>query len=129
MKHIVQFLLAFVISFQFLVTGSAKASASEIDIDLMKFIEQTNDSLGSNLMMNNQADAIEDSEMLRELLLMVEEHFEVNSLNNQALKISNQAVFITNDLRASLYMNDVEKAKKIHVSLSENCQACHKIFE
>ncbi|WP_143873392.1 hypothetical protein [Catenovulum sediminis] len=129
MKHIVQFLLAFVISFQFLVTGSAKASASEIDIDLMKFIEQTNDSLGSNLMMNNQADAIEDSEMLRELLLMVEEHFEVNSLNNQALKISNQAVFISNDLRASLYMNDVEKAKKIHVSLSENCQACHKIFE
>lgn len=99
-----------------------------VDIDLMHFMEETNDQLTSDLAIRDKNNILEGAQMLAELLQMVEEHFNSWNQSETALVIARKSTTIAMDIVAAAELGEFETATQKGIELSNQCENCHKIF-
>lgn len=135
MRNLVVALCVVVISFSVNLSVSVPAVAeeTEMDMDLMQTIEETNDSLSSNIALEDGEAAAIDAQLLTELFAVVEAHYkkEATAGNDvaEAVKLSTKSVQLTVDILGQVNAGDFESAANAATDLSRTCKTCHNFYK
>ncbi|WP_111978729.1 hypothetical protein [Algibacillus agarilyticus] len=100
-----------------------------IDIDLMNFMEETNDSLTSNISLMNRDGALEDVVLLNELFVMLEEHFAEIGDYPEGARLAKKSTTLTAQLNDAITTDNYNNATKLGIELSNACKSCHEKFK
>ncbi len=115
-----------------LAVGSI-AEETEMDMDLMQTIEDTNDSLSSNVALEEGEAAIADAKILNELFGVVEEHYtkEVAAGGDfaEAVDLSSKSIKLTAEIIEQLNAGDFESAANSATDLARTCKTCHNFYK
>lgn len=115
-----------------LAVGSI-AEETEMDMDLMQTIEDTNDSLSSNVALEEGEAAIADAKILNELFGVVEEHYtkEVAAGGDfaEAVDLSSKSIKLTAEIIEHLNAGDFESAANSATDLARTCKTCHNFYK
>ena len=115
-----------------LAVGSI-AEETEMDMDLMQTIEDTNDSLSSNVALEEGEAAIADAKILNELFGVVEEHYtkEVDAGGDfaEAVDLSSKSIKLTAEIIEQLNAGDFESAANSATDLARTCKTCHNFYK
>lgn len=116
-----------------LSVGSSIAEETEMDMDLMQTIEDTNDSLSSNVALEEGEAAIADAKILNELFGVVEDHYikEVAAGGDfaEAVDLSSKSKKLTADIIDQLNAGDFESAANSATDLARTCKTCHNFYK
>lgn len=116
-----------------LATSSVMAEETGMDMDLMQTIEDTNDSLSSNIALEDGEAAAIDAEVLNELFAVVEEHYKKEAATGndvaEAVKLSTKSVALTVDILNQVNAGDFESAANSATDLSRTCKTCHNFYK
>lgn len=107
-------------------TGAAAAAG--VDMDLMQTIEDTNDSLASNIALENAEASLTDARQLAELFVVVEDHYVKQPDAADAVTISRDSRALTETILTALGKADFETAANSATDLSRACRACHTFY-
>lgn len=106
---------------------------TEMDMDLMQTIEDTNDSLSSNVALEEGEAAIADAKILNELFGVVEGHYtkEVAAGGDfaEAVDLSSKSIKLTADIIDQLNAGDFESAANSATDLARTCKTCHNFYK
>ena len=115
-----------------LAVGSI-AEETEMDMDLMQTIEDTNDSLSSNVALEEGEAAIADAKILNKLFGVVEEHYtkEVDAGGDfaEAVDLSSKSIKLTAEIIEQLNAGDFESAANSATDLARTCKTCHNFYK
>lgn len=115
-----------------LAVGSI-AEETEMDMDLMQTIEDTNDSLSSNVALEEGEAAIADAKILNELFGVVEEYYtkEVAAGGDfaEAVDLSSKSIKLTAEIIEQLNAGDFESAANSATDLARTCKTCHNFYK
>lgn len=135
MRYIV-FVLRFVviaIGSSLLISSVCVAEETEMDMDLMQTIEDTNDSLSSNVALEEAEAAITDAQILNELFGVVEEHYKKELAAGEdvaeAVDLSSKSKKLTADIIDQLNASDFESAANSATDLARTCKTCHNFYK
>lgn len=107
---------------------AAVAATGGVDMDLMQTIEETNDSLASNIAMENADASVADARQLADLFVVVEEHYVKQPDAADAVTISRDSRNLTAAILTALNTKDFESAANSATDLSRACRACHTFY-
>lgn len=122
-------LIVIAISSSFLISIASVAEETEMDMDLMQHIEDTNDSLSSNIALEEADAAIADAKMLNELFIVVEKHFVAQPDSSEAVDLSKKSVKFSSEIVTFIEQNDFESAANTATDLSRACKTCHNFYK
>lgn len=109
------------------------AEESEMDMDLMQSIEDTNDSLTSNVALEDADAATTDAQTLNELFTVVVEHYQKDlAAGNdvaEAVRLSEKSKKISGDIISQVKAGDFESAANSATELSRTCKTCHNFYK
>ncbi|HEY8938808.1 MAG TPA: hypothetical protein VIM59_01420 [Cellvibrio sp.] len=109
------------------------AEESEMDMDLMQTIEDTNDSLTSNVSLEDADAATADAQTLNELFAVVVEHYQKDlAAGNdvaEAVKLSEKSKKLSGDIISQVKAGDFESAAHSATELSRTCKTCHNFYK
>ncbi len=94
----VRFITAVVGLVLFANISMAEEKSAEMDVELMQTIEQVNDSLSSNIAMEDVDASVSDAQLLNELFVLVEEHFIAHGSNDDATKLAQKSKNSTTEI-------------------------------
>ncbi|AWB69188.1 hypothetical protein C2869_22055 (plasmid) [Saccharobesus litoralis] len=100
-----------------------------IDIDLMNFMEETNDSLTSNIALKNRDGALDDARLLNELFILLEEHFIELGDHPEGLQLAKKSTALTIKLNDEITSGNYKLATQLGINLSNTCKSCHEKFK
>lgn len=122
-------LVVIVISSSFLLSIASVAEETEMDMDLMQHIEDTNDSLSSNIALEEADAAIADAKMLNELFIVVEKHFVAQPDSAEAVDLSKKSVKFSSEIVTFIEQDDFDSAANAATDLSRACKTCHNFYK
>lgn len=109
------------------------AEESEMDMDLMQSIEDTNDSLTSNVALEDADAATADAQTLDELFTVVVKHYQKDlAAGNdvaEAVRLSEKSKKISGDIISQVKAGDFESAANSATELSRTCKTCHNFYK
>lgn len=109
------------------------AEESEMDMDLMQSIEDTNDSLTSNVALEDADAATADAQTLDELFAVVVKHYQKDlAAGNdvaEAVRLSEKSKKISGDIISQVKAGDFESAANSATELSRTCKTCHNFYK
>lgn len=115
------------------VLAVGSIAETEMDMDLMQTIEDTNDSLSSNVALEEGEAAIADAKILNELFGVVESHYtkEVAAGGDfaEAVDLSSKSIKLTADIIDQLNAGDFESAANSATDLARTCKTCHNFYK
>lgn len=122
-----------VIGSSLLINSACIAEETEMDMDLMQTIEDTNDSLSSNVALEEAEAAITDAQILNELFGVVVEHYKKELAAGEdvaeAVDLSIKSVKLTADIVDQLKAGDFESAANTATDLARTCKTCHNFYK
>ncbi len=107
----------------------AEEKSAEMDVELMQTIEQVNDSLSSNIAMEDVEASVSDAQLLNELFVLVEQHFIAQGSNDDATKLAEKSKNSTTEIVDLLQSKNFTAAAEVAIDLSRSCKSCHDIYE
>ncbi|MEN0036288.1 MAG: hypothetical protein AAGC78_04440 [Cellvibrio sp.] len=122
-------LIVIAISSSFLISITSVAEETEMDMDLMQNIEDTNDSLSSNIALGEADAAIADAKMLNELFIVVEKHFAAQADSAEAVDLSKKSIKFSSEIVTFIEQNDFDSAANAATDLSRACKTCHNFYK
>lgn len=129
---VLRFILV-VIGSSLLINGACIAEETEMDMDLMQTIEDTNDSLSSNVALEEAEAAITDAQILNELFGVVVQHYKKELAAGEdvaeAVDLSTKSVKLTADIVDQLKAGDFESAANTATDLARTCKTCHNFYK
>lgn len=121
------------LGFNLLAISTPFAEESEMDMDLMQTIEDTNDSLTSNVSLEDAEAATTDAQTLNELFAVVVEHYKKDlAAGNdvaEAVKLSEKSKKLSADIISQVQAGDFETAANSATELSRTCKTCHNFYK
>ncbi len=116
-----------------LVVSAPFAEESEMDMDLMQTIEDTNDSLSSNISLQDAEASNADAQTLNELFAVVEEHYKKEAAAGndvaEAVKLSTKSKQLTSDIVTHVTAGDFDSAANAATDLARTCKTCHNFYK
>lgn len=116
-----------------LINSTCIAEETEMDMDLMQTIEDTNDSLSSNVALEETEAAVADAQILNELFGVVAEHYKKELAAGEdvaeAVELSTKSVKLTADIIDQLNAGDFESAANTATDLARTCKTCHNFYK
>lgn len=116
----------------FIALGVVSAHAVDIvpmDSDLMLTIEETNDSLSSNIAMEEGEVALMDAEILSELFASVETHYKNEPDSEEAYELTLKSNALIAHIIEQVKGNDFESAANSATDLARTCKSCHNFYK
>ncbi|MFT3857189.1 MAG: hypothetical protein QM742_06740 [Aquabacterium sp.] len=111
------------------IGGAVRAADTELDMDLMQTIEDTNKSLASNISMQDAAGSTADAKELHALFGKVEAHFVAKGDAKDAVDLSRQSIDLADNIVKSVEAKDFGKAQESATTLSRTCRTCHTFYK
>lgn len=121
--------LAFMLSMSFLTSNTSVAEETEMDMDLMQTIEDTNDSLSSNIALEDAESSTTDAQALVELFAVVVDHFKQQVDAAEAVELSVKSKNLATDIITQVGSGDFESAANSATDLSRACKTCHNFYK
>ena len=122
-----------IIASSFLINSACIAEETEMDMDLMQAIEDTNDSLSSNIALEESEAAVADAQTLNELFSVVEEHYKKELVAggdfSDAVKLSTKSIELTTEITNQLNAGDFDSAANLATDLARACKTCHNFYK
>lgn len=116
-----------------LIGTTSFAEETELDMDLMQTIEDTNDSLSSHIALGEAEGALEDAKTLNELFAVVEEHYtkEVAAGKDfaEAVDLSKKSLKFSSEIKIFIEQNDFDSAANTATDLARTCKTCHNFYK
>lgn len=116
-----------------LAISTPYAEESEMDMDLMQTIEDTNDSLTSNISLEDAEASAADAQTLNELFAVVVDHYhkEAAAGNDvaEAVKLSEKSKKLSADIISQVNSGNFEGAANSATDLSRTCKTCHNFYK
>lgn len=122
-------LVVIAIASSFIVSVASFAEETEMDMDLMQNIEDLNDSLSSNIALEETDAAIDDAKMLHELFLVVEKHFIAQPDSGEAVDLTKKSIKFASEIVTFVEQSDFESAANASTDLSRACKTCHNFYK
>ena len=116
----------------FIALGVVSTHAADIvpmDSDLMLTIEETNDSLSSNIAMEEGEAALMDAEILAELFVSVETHYKNEPDSEEAYDLTLKSNALIAQIIEQVKGNDFESAANSATDLARTCKSCHNFYK
>jgi hypothetical protein len=132
MRKIVLFVVSVllpVISMLWITTSYAQDAEVEMDMDLMQTIEDTNDSLSSNIAMEETDASLADAQLLNELFVVVEKHFIDQGTAPEAVELSTKSLQLSREIITQVEKSDFESAANTATDLARTCKTCHNFYK
>lgn len=123
------FVNVFVLMFSLLVSYNAFAEEAEMDMDLMQTIEDTNDSLSSNVALEEGEAALADAQTMQELFITVEDFFKQQPDSAEALELTIKSKHLLDDIVQQVNSGDFESAANSATDLARACKTCHNFYK
>lgn len=121
--------VSFLLLFGHSAISLAEETAGEMDKDLMQTIEDTNDSLSSNIALQRKDQSLEDAQLLKELFVVVEKHFLTQKDAAEALEITRNSQKLTANVIEKVEATDFDGAISTATELSRACKKCHTFYK
>jgi hypothetical protein len=119
----------FLIGVSFFITSKVSAEETEMDMDLMQTIEDTNDSLSSNIALEDAESSTVDAQTLVELFAVVVDHFKHQSDAAEAVDLSIKSKDLAANIITQVGTGDFESAANSATDLSRACKTCHNFYK
>jgi soluble cytochrome b562 len=119
----------FVLGTSLFLTQAAFAEEAEMDMDLMQTIEDTNDSLSSNVALEEGEAALADAQSLQELFVLVEDFFKHQPDSAEALELTIKSKHLLGDIVQQVNAGDFENAANSATDLARACKTCHNFYK
>lgn len=123
------FVSVFVLVFSLLVSYPAFAEEAEMDMDLMQTIEDTNDSLSSNVALEDAEASLADAQTMQELFITVEDFFKQQPDSAEALELTIKSKHLLGDIVQQVSSGDFESAANSATDLARACKTCHNFYK
>lgn len=104
-------------------------AASELDMDLMHNIEDTNKSLSSNLALKDTKGSVSDAQELHRMFLDVEAHFVARGDAADAVDLARKSLALTQDIEHATSAGQFDAATEAATNLSRTCRSCHTFYK
>jgi len=111
------------------VFGGVRAADTELDMDLMQTIEDTNKSLASNIATQNAPGSTSDAKELQALFGKVEAHFVAKGDAPDAVDLSRKSRELSEAIVKSVASKDFGTASDSATTLSRTCRTCHTFYK
>ena len=111
------------------VFGGVRAADTELDMDLMQTIEDTNKSLASNIATQNAPGSTSDAKELQALFGKVEAHFVTKGDAPDAVDLSRKSRELSEAIVKSVAAKDFGTASDSATTLSRTCRTCHTFYK
>lgn len=105
------------------------AEETEMDMDLMQTIEDTNDSLSSNIALEDAESSATDAQTLVELFAVVVDHFKKQPDAAEAVELSIKSKNLASAIITQVGASDFESAANSATDLSRACKTCHNFYK
>lgn len=102
---------------------------SDIDVDLMKALEDTNKYLEPDISGGNRDSAKEGAQFLLEGLQWTEQYFISKGPVEDAVKIAQEGQQHAQDILQALDKQEFEKAAASARLLTKGCKSCHDLYK
>lgn len=111
------------------LAGLVHAADTELDMDLMQTIEDTNKSLASNIATENGPGSTADAKELQALFGKVEVHFVAKGDAPDAVELSRKSKDLAGAILKSVADKDFSTASGAATDLSRACRTCHTFYK
>lgn len=111
------------------LAGLVHAADTELDMDLMQTIEDTNKSLASNIATENGPGSTADAKELQALFGKVEGHFVAKGDAPDAVELSRKSKDLAGAILKSVADKDFGTASGAATDLSRACRTCHTFYK
>jgi hypothetical protein len=124
-----KFVSVFVLVFGSIVSYPAFSEETEMDMDLMQTIEDTNDSLSSNVALEEVDASLADAQTMQELFVLVEDYFKQQPDSAEALELTIKSQNFLGDIVQQVNAGDFESAANTATDLARACKTCHNFYK
>ncbi|MEO7580579.1 MAG: hypothetical protein ABIT83_23490 [Massilia sp.] len=110
-------------------TTGVRSAETEMSVDLMQSIEDTNKSLASNIALANKQAATTDARELTQMFAQVEAHFTGKGDAVNAVDLARQSKDLSANIVKLVAANDFTAATDASTALSRTCRTCHTFYK
>jgi hypothetical protein len=111
------------------LVGSAVSVETEIDMDFMQNVEDTNKSLASNIAVKDAPSSIGDAKQLEAMFAQVEAFYARKGGAEDAVDLSKKSKELSAEIIKSAGAKDFETATNKATDLSRTCKSCHSFYK
>jgi hypothetical protein len=112
-----------------MLSAPVRSADTELSVDLMQSIEDTNKSLSSNIALNNKPAATSDARELTQMFAQVEAHFMNKGDAVNAVDLARQSKDLSANIIKFVGANDFAAATDASTTLSRTCRTCHTFYK
>ncbi len=112
-----------------LLSFSVTADETEMDMDLMQNIEDTNKSLSSNIAQEKVSESKTDAQALDSMFAIVETHFVKKGDAENAVELAKKSRSLATNIIQSVDSKNFESATNSATELSRACRSCHTFYK
>lgn len=112
-----------------LISFSVTAEETEMDMDLMQNIEDTNKSLSSNIAQAKVSESKTDAQALDSMFAIVETHFVKKGDAENAVELAQKSRSLATNIIQSVDSKNFESATNSATELSRACRSCHTFYK
>jgi hypothetical protein len=109
--------------------GSIRAAETELSVDLMQTIEDTNKSLSSNIALKDVKGSTSDAKELTEMFAQVETFFVQKGGADNAVDLARKSKELAIQIVDSVAKNNFDAATDAATNLSRTCRTCHTFYK
>lgn len=109
--------------------AGVRSAETEMSVDLMQSIEDTNKSLSSNIALANKQAATTDARELTQMFAQVEAHFANKGDAANAVDLAKQSKDLSASIVKLVGANDFTAATDASTTLSRTCRTCHTFYK
>lgn len=110
-------------------SASISADETELDMDLMQTIEDTNKSLSSNIALQRVDASITDATELGNMFAIVEAHFIKKGDALNAVDLSKKSKDLSQEIIKFVNEKNFDSATNSATELSRTCKSCHTFYK
>ncbi|SFV17413.1 hypothetical protein [Pseudoduganella namucuonensis] len=113
-----------------IIAATAGSAETEMSMDLMQNIEDTNKSLSSNIALANKQGAGDDAKELTRMFTEVEAHFvQKGGDARNAVDLAKQSKELSAEIASLVSTGKFEPATEAATTLSRTCRTCHTFYK
>jgi hypothetical protein len=119
----------FLLAVSLFLSAGVRSAESELSVDLMQSIEDTNKSLSSNIALSNKQAATADAKELTQMFAEVETFFDHKGDAKNAVDLARQSKDLSGEIVGFVAANNFESATTAATTLSRTCRTCHTFYK
>lgn len=108
---------------------AAKVDVSDINVDVMRAMDDAIKDLEPSLGANNLDAAGNDIAVLLEAYQWTEDYFSAKGGASDAVEIARKGKVLVSEAEAAIKRNDLDKGAELARETTRNCKACHDIYK